>query len=417
MLESENTWYKYDVVISGTLGYAYIGAESNSLATYGTEVSTTAFSITNNGNYFALIGDGGGGVTYLNGIIIRAYPPNGVMPTVTFDFPTATGTNFQQMINITESSFSSYLTYNSNFANFEYFYANGTIIPAWIESNNSGKLVTWAKLSKSIPALSNATIYLGFAGSNNLLSSSGTSGIGEAPQLSCGSTSTSSCSTYAEYDDGAKVFNNYWNFAGTNLPSNLIEFGSTAGTLTVANSLTIKPTGTTAQYVGIYAPLTFVYSGITLETLVKPIQLGGGGSFNDYATFIGNGQTNSETTFVNGYSNNFWAYGNAASALFYWFSGSQNAGCCAELDSATANVIYETSFTWTSSAEYASDTNGYLNSWNNPTLIFNSADASQLAVGATVANSGTPIYILYWLRTRAYPPNGAMPSVTFGSVS
>jgi hypothetical protein len=28
----------------------------------------------------------------------------------------------------------------------------------------------------------------------------------------------------------------------------------------------------------------------------------------------------------------------------------------------------------------------------------------------------TPI-LIYWLRTRAYPPNGVMPSVTFGSVS
>ena len=45
---------------------------------------------------------------------------------------TATPANFSQMINITESSFSSYIAYNSNLANFEYFYANGTIIPAWL---------------------------------------------------------------------------------------------------------------------------------------------------------------------------------------------------------------------------------------------------------------------------------------------
>ncbi|MGC8649242.1 MAG: hypothetical protein ACP5UN_03445, partial [Candidatus Micrarchaeia archaeon] len=44
---------------------------------------------------------------------------------------------FQQMINITESDFSG-LQYNSNFADFEYTYANGTVIPAWIERNDSG---------------------------------------------------------------------------------------------------------------------------------------------------------------------------------------------------------------------------------------------------------------------------------------
>ncbi|MCL5433828.1 MAG: hypothetical protein M1538_02520, partial [Candidatus Marsarchaeota archaeon] len=119
--------------------------------------------------------------------------------------PSPTPAPFQQMVNITESNYAQYITYNSNFANFEYFYANGTVIPAWIESNNSGKLITWVNIKGGIPSSSSITIYLGFANKTaNLLSSSGTSGIGEAPQLS---------STYAEYDDGASVFNNYWNFA------------------------------------------------------------------------------------------------------------------------------------------------------------------------------------------------------------
>ena len=95
---------------------------------------------------------------------------------------TATPAPFQQMINITESSFSNYIAYNNNLANFEYFYGNGTIIPAWIESNSSGVLHTWVK-TISIPASSHIQIYLGFASkTTNLLSSSGP--IGEAPQLS-----------------------------------------------------------------------------------------------------------------------------------------------------------------------------------------------------------------------------------------
>ena len=109
---------------------------------------------------------------------------------------TATASPFQQMVNITESTYSSYIAYSVSTANFEYFYSNGTIIPAWIESNNSGKLITWVK-TVSIPASSKITIYLGFASNTtNLLSSSGTTGIGEAPQLS---------PTYAQYDDGASV--------------------------------------------------------------------------------------------------------------------------------------------------------------------------------------------------------------------
>ncbi|MEM4097767.1 MAG: hypothetical protein QXS81_03685, partial [Candidatus Micrarchaeaceae archaeon] len=117
------------------------------------------------------------------------------------------GAYVQQMVNITESSFSNYIVYNNNFANFEYFYSNGTIIPGWIESNTSGKIITWVKIKNTT-----TSFYLGFASkSTNLLSSSCTSGIGEAPQLS---------PTYAEYDTGACVNIKYYNFAGTSLPAN-----------------------------------------------------------------------------------------------------------------------------------------------------------------------------------------------------
>ncbi|MGC8580720.1 MAG: hypothetical protein ACP5MB_11810, partial [bacterium] len=113
---------------------------------------------------------------------------------------------------------------------------------AWIERNQSGKLITWLKINPSIPASSGITIYLGFASkTTNLLSSSGTTGIGEAPQLS---------STYAQYDDGASVFNNYWNFAGTSLPSSLVV-GNTGGTYSVNNGLRI--TGGSGTYEGIFS--------------------------------------------------------------------------------------------------------------------------------------------------------------------
>jgi len=174
---------------------------------------------------------------------------------------TATPSSFQQMVNITESSYSSYIAYSGSTANFEYFYSNGTIIPAWIESNSSGKLVTWVK-TVSIPASSKITIYLGFASkTTNLLSSSGTSGIGEAPQLS---------STYAEYDDGASVFINYWNFAGTSLPSGWSVGG---GTATVNNGLTYS-SGTTSSLYGIYYntgynPQTTILEGYMSTTNVS----------------------------------------------------------------------------------------------------------------------------------------------------
>ena len=118
-------------------------------------------------------------------------PAQAAPPSIIYQAPitidntqsTATPNPFQQMIKIPISQFSSYIYDNNTSANFEFYYANNTIIPAWIESMNATTIVVWLKLY-SIPASSSITIYIGFASkSTNLLSSSGTSGIGEAPQL------------------------------------------------------------------------------------------------------------------------------------------------------------------------------------------------------------------------------------------
>ena len=141
----------------------------------------------------------------------------------------ATPNPFQQMVTVNALNYTSYINYNNNFANFEYFYSNGTIISAWIESNNSKQLTTWTKINGGIAGSTKLTIYLGFASkTTNLLSNSGTTGIGEAPQLS---------STYAQYDDGVSVFPNYWNFAGTSLPTGWTSSGSD---LTVDNGITLS---------------------------------------------------------------------------------------------------------------------------------------------------------------------------------
>jgi len=152
----------------------------------------------------------------------------------------ATPSPFQQMIQINEGNYANYIAYNGNIANFEFFTQSGSVLPAWIESNNSGTLTVWVNLPNGIPGSSSLTIYLGFASkTTNLLSSSGTSGIGEAPQLS---------STYAEYDDGASVFNFYDNFKGTTLSS--VWTVPSGSTYTVNNGFIGTPNSATAVYDG-----------------------------------------------------------------------------------------------------------------------------------------------------------------------
>jgi len=85
----------------------------------------------------------------------------------------ATPNPFQQMIQLNESIYKPYISYTASTANFEFSYSNNTIIPAWIESDNSGVLTIWLKLH-SIPASSSITIYIDFASlTTNLLSSLG----------------------------------------------------------------------------------------------------------------------------------------------------------------------------------------------------------------------------------------------------
>ena len=306
-----------------------------------------------------------------------------VAVNITNSQTTATPSPFQQMINITESTFSNYIAYNNNFANFEYFYANGTIIPAWIESNSSGKLITWVKLTPSIPASGKLTIYLGFASkTTNLLSSSGTSGIGEAPQLS---------STYAQYDDGASVFNNYWNWAGTSLPSGWTTSGT--GSATVNNGLTVS-SGVANWFLLTYG------TALNPQTLV----------LDAYAYFTGF------------YSSDDWT-----NILWVTGTGITQDGLdqynSYVLENVNNGAVARTAISGGSTTSYQvwsmGDTSTYsylMLNYGAPTTLstdFVANTSKEIEMGVYQTSYSIKVQ---WLRTRAYPPNGVMPSVSFGSV-
>jgi len=300
------------------------------------------------------------------------------------------------MINITESSFSSYINYNNNFANFEYFYANGTVIPAWIESNNSGKLITWVKLANGIPASSSLTIYLGFASkTTNLLSNSGTTGIGEAPQLS---------STYGQYDDGASVFNFYDNFAGTSLNTSKWSETINGGiTITVNNGLTMTQTGGSYNDQGIIGktaismPAIIESYGMIPQDQNTGYDLTAFGFLNSltYSVLyvaIGTANTGTGTIYVNpegewsssdGTATNYNSNARSNHVWSVWYNGA----------------------TITSQMDYS---NTYTNSYSSTTTVY---------PAFYLESNGNTGYTSYWVRVRAYPPNGVMPSVSFGSVT
>ena len=307
--------------------------------------------------------------------------------TITNSQSTATPNPFQQMIKIPISTFSSYLYDNNTSANFEFYYSNSTIIPAWIESVNSSTIVVWLKLY-SIPASSSITIYMGFASkSTNLLSSSGTTGIGEAPQLS---------PAYAKYDDGASVFNDYWNFAGTSLPS-----GWTGSGYTINNGISIPyssyaytnssfgyNTNTTVDFYGNFPTATSVYNAAFgfVES--------GAGNYGVIAAWTINENNNQNDT--------YYAFGQTASSGY-------TPGVPGGVE-ATGYHVYSIYFT-PSFVNFSYD-------YGTPTKFTSNVPTSAFPLGGVNYQGGqaTP-GPFYWLRVRAYPPNGVMPSVSFGSVS
>jgi len=300
----------------------------------------------------------------------------------------ATPSPFQQTITINALNFTPYMTYNDYFTNFEFFYANGTVIPAWIESNVSNTITAWVKLTPSIAPDNSLTIYLGFASkSTNLLSNSGTSGIGEAPQLS---------STYGQYDDGASVFNNYWNFAGTSCPS-----GWTCSGATINNGITIPyssyayttsnfgyNTNTIVDFYGNFPAATSAYNAA-----FGFVKSGTGNAGVDAAWTINTNNKQSDTTN---------AIGQTASSTAYTTGISGGV-------SATGYNIYSIYFT-PSFVKFSYN-------YGAPTNFTTTLPTSAYPLGGinTQGSQAAP-GPFYWLRTRAYPPNGVMPSVSFSSV-
>jgi len=342
-------------------------------------------------------------------VTVRTLPPYIIYYapiTITNSQNTATPAPFQQMIQISESSFSGYIEYNNNFANFEFFYKNNTIIPAWIESNNSGVLTTWINLPKGITASNSITIYLGFAGANNLLSSSGTTGIGEAPQLS---------STYGQYDDGASVFNTYLNFVGTSLPSSFTASASSDGTVRINNGLTLG-TGTSDQPSWAYILSTATYSPQIVEFYMSGVPTSPGG-YGGVSTDWGYSSSTSPGPQAQGpnYNNNFanligGAIWSASGGFQYqlWNDNTEVSSSGGALNTGLyGTYINPLMFYYNYATELSSSTTV---SSNNYLL---------LGISSAGSHAGSPAsetIQVDWFRTRAYPPGGSMPSVSFGSV-
>ncbi|MGC8586680.1 MAG: hypothetical protein ACP5K9_00080 [Candidatus Micrarchaeia archaeon] len=312
---------------------------------------------------------------------------------------------FQQVLQLPESSYSKYIAYNGTFANFEFFYANGTIIPAWIESNSSGLLTIWLKLAKGMPASSSVTAYLGFASkTTNLLSGGGP--IGEAPQLS---------PSYAGYDDGADVFLHYFNMQKDPVSSSYQgRFAKTAAMGPLGNYQPVLvwngSKGNEIAFINLASPLpsSFIVTG-WIKTNKNPWDIGLGAGSNSAGKW-------------DGYSADPGEGNNTNFAIW------ETSGSTWSREIASVPYRMNTSRWYTVEFQYVSG--GAMTGWVEPfenTLDASSSSEKVAATDRTYTSfdaveltpySTVPSYVTYWalITVRAYPPNGVMPSVSFGAL-
>ena len=285
-------------------------------------------------------------------------------------------------------------------------------MPAWFEGSLANEIATtnlnqstndiiWLNLgANTIGATSSANgiYYIGVGAKSTNFFLPGND-IGEAPQLS---------STYGAYDDGASVFPYYQRFGGlSSTPSGWTTFGT--------QTYNYQPT-----YLGMYSGTDDTYGGISIPTssvstsnfpLVYELYgniynnegsasssteafgiidaAAGATVYDNFAYIIQGNGFGRPTVYLTGDNNGYYfntTYTPPNSPLIYSFLGTSAT-------TGTFMANYGSSITATG---------------------FTSESLSYLTLTAATATSQLQAY---WLRTRAYPPSGVMPSTTFGTLT
>ena len=318
--------------------------------------------------------------------------------TVTNSESTATPTDFQQLVTVDLSYYSAFLNQDLSNTFFSSDTAGSTVVTSWLESGNTypfNSVNFWLYLPDGIGASSSITVYLqvDLSGANHFNDTT----TGVAPQLS---------STYAEYDDGANIFNYYQRWGGLSaLPAN---WSSVSGTVITFNSdyTEIAPDTSTGGWYGIY--LNPIPSSLSSTTTIWELY---GNNYNgvNAGQYIGTSGDTPGT--ADGYG---FGEGGTTISLIYLANAGTSAYISTGYDDTNTNKIYSMMMTSPTSLTMTINYNSIFTTTSavseSPTYF----DIAPSNNGGSKPSTG--VYV-YWLRTRAYPPNGVMPSVSFGSVA
>jgi hypothetical protein len=299
-----------------------------------------------------------------------------------------TGPNFQQMFSFDPSS---YLLGESNDLGNIRFYIGGKELRSWCESGcsrNAVGAIFWIDIPSGISANGVAVVTL-----NALPAGSEYDGIyaGEAPQLS---------NVYAQYDNGAQVFNFYDNFVGNVLKPIWIPMDGLHPV--VSNGLDARESGEITANV-------IPQNGIVLdsyETLTSQYDQGefiGTNFTKDYSADYSNAVYAVMVNVHDGVSLPF------SSGLDHEFKGS--FGSTGNQEN-LVNQVSPPTGTYVVTEELSNGRQSFMYSYGH----FNSSSNSSIKafefnqIGLRVGTWAEDTGYFQWVRTRAYPPNGEMPS-------
>jgi len=279
----------------------------------------------------------------------------------------ATPGPFQQMLQLSISQLQAYTLLANDLHNVRFAY-NGSYIPAWLESINNGVATIWV-LIPSIAANSSITIEMQVLPSLNFDGNY----WGEAPQLS---------PTYGEYDNGASVFNFYDNFKGTTLSS--VWTVPSGSNYKVNNGFIATPSaGNTSS---IYNPNIQETSSIIVEWCFNMSSTSYPGGSSDFQL---NRYSNSNMHWL-GYSGSDFLVSPNITPISVPISSTGIQVFGLWNDGSTVTWYYEG------------------NSYTKSGLT---AVTDYLALGWAYNGQSYNFPTEYWVRVRAYPPNGVMPTV------
>lgn len=330
--------------------------------------------------------------------------------SVTNNQGSAVPAQFQQMIEFKPSTYA--LEEGSNLGNIRFYFGSKELY-SWCESNCSssaaGNAIFWVKTPQAIPPGQTMTIDMYF-----LPKSVQYDGVyaGEAPQLS---------PTYAEYDNGANVFDLYFNgdtptsdFATGGGDTVTQERGVSFGSSTINALRFTTGSSEVVTTVDMYTSASLP-NNPTYYIAEASFQSDGSGTDMDWGLAQNSGTATSDNAAFVGTQ-----YGAAYFDENYITSGSRIVAINSQ--GSTTTAWRYSSFNYTSSSSFS----GYI----APQLYSTSGGYS----GTVSANPIAGITNLYWgwwgnvggagawvqfnwVRVRTYPPNGVMPSVTFGTLT